>query len=214
MHRIDIINHLIDCYFPAHCEYLEIGVRDPRSCFDHIRARVRTSVDPGVENRDFVPATFACESDEFFQQLQCGQLQGLAPDHQWNIIFIDGLHLADQVYRDILHSLAHVTRPGFVLLHDVNPEHWQRAHSDYDHYLSQGGMWNGTVWKAFYRARTTFPFACYTVDTDQGIGIIETHSSAEPVTHSNPWYEYGVMAQDRQHSLGLISVAEFLQRHK
>lgn len=213
MHRVHLINHLCQTYFPDCCHYLEIGVRDPRACFDHVCAAHKLCVDPGTEQLT-ASASFVCTSDQFFEQLRNNRIPQLEPDHQWNIIFIDGLHLADQVHRDIANSLKHITNPGFVLLHDVNPEHWQRAHSDYDHYLSQGGMWNGTVWKAFYHARTTLGIACYTVDTDQGIGIIETHSSAEPVTHSNPWYEYGVMAQDRQHSLGLISVAEFLQRHK
>lgn len=171
------------------------------------------SVDPGVE-QDRPSATFVCESDQFFDDLNADRLADIRSNHQWNIIFIDGLHLADQVYRDIIHSIAHITKPGFVLLHDVNPESWHTAHSDYTYYLEHGGMWNGTAWKAFYHARTQLPYECYTVNTDQGIGVIQTHTPATPVTHNNHWYEYGMMSQDRSYSLGLISVEEFLQKHQ
>lgn len=200
MHRVEVINLLIEKYFPDDCKYLEIGVRNPADCFDHIRATSKTSVDPGTE-QDKPNATFIGTSDEFFNQLDTSD--------SFNIIFIDGLHLADQVYRDILNSVAHITRPGFVLLHDVNPPHWSRAHSDYDEYLRHGGLWNGTVWKAFYRARTVLPLRTYTIDTDEGIGVIESHNRSEQLKNENCWYEYGEMAKDRSKSLGLISIEEF-----
>ena len=213
MNRIDIINHLINKHFPYDCRYLEIGVRDPGECFDHINATTKMSVDPGTE-QETPNATFPYTSDDFFQKLRANEIEGLLGDYKWNIIFIDGLHLADQVYRDILNSIAHITKPGFVVLHDVSPPHWSWAHSDYDHYLEHGDLWNGTVWKAFYRARTLFPFNSYTVDTDQGVGVIETHKPAVPIEHDNKWYEYGKMNKNRQHSLGLISIEQFLERHK
>lgn len=212
MNRIEIINHLIERHFPYDCKYLEIGVRNRSDCFNHIKASVRMCVDPGTE-QDTPDATFVYTSDDFFQKLRADEIEGLSSDYKWNVIFIDGLHLADQVWRDILNSIRHLTQPGFVVLHDVSPEHWFSAHSDYDHYLTHGGWWNGTVWKAFYRARTELPYNSYTVNTDQGIGIIETHTSGEHVFHNNIWYEYGEMNKDRRHSLGLISIDEFLEKH-
>lgn len=212
MTRIDIINHLIARFFPDECHYLEIGVSNPLGCFDHIQASHKVGVDPGVEHKAN-PVKYPYTSDEFFHRLESGKLD-IPSSTRWNIVFIDGLHLAPFAFRDLLNSLNHITQPGFVLLHDCNPPTPFHAHSDHAQYMAQPGAWNGSVWKAMYHYRTQPGFRAFTVNTDWGVGIVDTrYLNENPIPPINPWFEYGVLSQSRQESLGLISPAEFLEMY-
>lgn len=212
-HRVQAINFLIERYFDQDVKYLEIGVADPNSCFNHILSNNKTSVDPELEHGG-MSIDYRMTSNQFFSELDQGLIEQFSPDYQWNIIFIDGLHLADQVYQDIQNAMRHISVPGFVVLHDCNPPNWKQAHSDHQYYLNNiGEFWNGTTWKAFYRFRTETQYKTYTIDTDQGLGIIETGRKGVPIPHENPWYEYGVFAQNRQKALGLISPDDFIYGH-
>lgn len=211
MTRIDIINHLIARYFPEECHYFEVGVSDPNHCFNHIRASHKAGVDPGLEHGPGA-VKYPFTSDEFFHRLGAGDLD-LDSVHKWNIIFIDGLHLAPQVFRDLINSLDHISQPGFVVLHDVNPPTSNHAHSDHGRYMRERVEWNGTVWKVMYHYRTQPCYGAYTVDTDWGVGIIDTSRVNEPIDNFNPWMEYGVMAERREASLGLITPQQFREMH-
>ena len=105
MYRFDIINKLIkENNFK---NYLEIGVCDPRECFDKIECENKDSVDPGVEFEEN-PVKYKMTSDEFFAQLK--------DDHpKYDVIFIDGLHLSWQVKKDIENSVKHLSDNGFFM---------------------------------------------------------------------------------------------------
>ena len=71
---------------------------------------------------------------------------------KFNVIFIDGLHVAEQVERDIKNALKYIKDDGFIVLHDCNPPTEFHASETYDFHLSPSqGYWNGTTWKAFYK---------------------------------------------------------------
>lgn len=210
MLRFDIINHFIQKRFNPNCRYLEIGVRNPDDCFNLIKSTNKMSVDPCYEFTSFSP-TFNMTSDDFFNNLDNGKTS-LDKDYKWDIIFIDGLHLANQCYKDIKNSINHTSDNGIVILHDCNPPEWKMAHSDYDDYLESPTYWNGTCWKALYYARTNLSYEIYTVDTDWGIGIIDKSKTSTPIEFSNLFFEFGIMKKTRQESLGLISVEEFIKK--
>lgn len=90
-------------------------------------------------------------------------------DETYDIVFIDGLHLCEQVHRDILNSLAHLRPGGVVVLHDMLPETEQAQLRE-----MCKGDWNGDCWKAFVKYRKESPFECYTVDQDFGCAVIDT----------------------------------------
>lgn len=115
--RTDLINRLLDS-MEGPTKYLEIGVRNPDHNFDHIRADQKLSVDPGFEFAENI-ADFKMTSDVFFNHLFAGKV--LSPDYQFDVVFIDGLHLAEQVDRDISNSLKILKQKGFLVLHDCNP---------------------------------------------------------------------------------------------
>lgn len=198
MRRYEIINTIIERRFPNACRYLEVGVADPSQCFNKIKAAYKVSVDPNIEVKD-ANVTFKGTSDEFFSQNK----------EQFDVCFLDGLHLAHQVWKDIQNSMECLSENGMIVLHDTNPPNWMRAHSDHEDYLANPREWNGSVWKALYQARTYFHCAIITVDSDEGCSIISKNKSALPIEDVNPFFDYGIMKNDRQYHLGLVSVDDF-----
>mgnify|MGYP006088663887 FL=1 len=89
--RHEIINFLLS-QFNSATTYLEIGVRNPDHNFNKIDADKKYSVDPGVEFKSN-PVDFQLTSDAFFEQLEVQKI--LTPDTLFDVIFIDGLHLAE-----------------------------------------------------------------------------------------------------------------------
>ena len=206
-YRYELINSVL-LKFGRHAKYLEIGVCDPTVCFNHIETYKKDGVDPGVEFPDN-PVKYKLTSDEFFRKLEAGELDK-DPDFQWDVIFIDGLHLSYQVERDIHNALRHLNPKGFIFLHDCNPPDIHMAREDY--YLNgQQHPWNGTTWKAFFKFRATNPyFDTCVVDTDWGVGVIRFGSNKSNVSISdNPFYEYNIMALDRKKHIGLIQPNEW-----
>lgn len=213
MYRYDIINRFVVERFRGDCKYLEIGLQNPKNCHDHIQAKYKTSVDPGEDPGMRLynnPASYPVTSDEFFLYLEMGHTE-FDKNHKWDVIFIDGMHLADYCYRDITNSLNHISSNGVIILHDCNPESWESATSNVEMVYNNYPMaWNGTVWKSFYYYRTQTKFLTYTVDTDHGTAVIDTKYSSEPITHTNVFFDYRYLLKNKKYDLGLISVEEFM----
>lgn len=209
MYRYDIINTFVKNRFTKNCDYLEIGVLDPSGCFDKIEATHKTSVDPGIEFKEN-PVHFNVTSDHFFELLNSGKTK-FSKNHTWDIVFIDGLHIADQCFKDINNALKHTKDDAVIVLHDCNPPEWFYAHSVPEFFYKNGGGWNGSVWKSFYYTRTLTDYLTYTVDTDCGIGIIDKKYKSTPIKHDNIFFDYGTLASNRKHYLGLRSIEEFLE---
>lgn len=162
MTRYDIINRFI--HDRNYKRYLEIGTKNG-DCLTHVNAQVRISVDPDPHS----VASYVMTSDEFFRltQITPSMENEFVPD----IVFIDGLHEHNQVYRDIYFSLSILSPGGVIILHDCLPtsEKMQEYHTE-----SQDALWTGDVWKAFVKARAELPYELYTINTDFGCGIIDT----------------------------------------
>ena len=161
--RTDIINNLIN-HLNRNVIYLEIGVRNPDHNFNKINASEKYSVDPGIEFEEN-PVDFKMTSDEFFEGL--GQNKILNSSYKFDIIFIDGLHLAEQCYNDILNSVNYINDDGFIILHDCNPPSEWHARENKNFNLSPAlNHWNGTTWKAYYKARTELNIFSCCIDSD------------------------------------------------
>src|SRR5690606_11871232 len=79
--RTDLLNHLAEKYSLE--RYLEIGVQVPALNFDKINCPYKIGVDPDPN----ASALHCVTSDEFFSYNK----------DQFDLIFIDGLHTAEQV---------------------------------------------------------------------------------------------------------------------
>ena len=87
MKRTDIIQSLIDKVGAEN--YLEVGVSAGEN-FRDIKCKNKVGVDPEPST----PATIHIDSDSFFKDNK----------RTFDVIFIDGLHHADQVYSCLLYT--------------------------------------------------------------------------------------------------------------
>lgn len=199
MTRSDIINALIQKN--NYKSYLEIGVNTPAQPgynWINIKADVKHGVDPEVDT------TYKMTSDEFFEK---------HISQKYDFIFVDGLHIFDQCYRDIVNSLNHLNDNGTIMVHDSNPltEITQRPQRETD-------IWHGDVWKAVVKLRIVNEnVEIYTIDTDEGCSIIkkgkQTPLKLKDGVKEEDMYYYDVLEAHRKKLLNLITVEEFKQNY-
>ncbi len=207
--RTDVINKILSKR-SNDTVYLEIGVRNPEDNFYAIKSKLKYSVDPGLEVKTN-KADFKLTSDDFFKLLRKGEI--LSKDCRFDVIFIDGLHLAEQVDRDIENALNFLKDDGFVVLHDCNPPTEWHSRETYSFYSSPAdGAWNGTVWKAFLKRRFEKSLYSCCIDTDWGVGILTKNINiGSPINKVNPFFEYKEFNKYRKYYLNLISFEEFIK---
>ena len=198
--RTTIINYLIKKN--DYERYLEIGVRDSSLNFDNIKCRCKEGVDPNPKKS----CKYMMTSDIFFKKISKNKI--------YDIIFIDGLHLYQQVLKDINNSLCHLSSNGVIVLHDCNPMN-KKFQTSIPPNSNKGSKWHGTVWKAFALLRMTRnDLDMSVVDTDCGCGIIKRGSQKifKKVSISDLNYEF--LKANRKKLLKLCSVKIFKQMYK
>lgn len=163
MSRTDLINYFFDNILGYKKSYLEIGLCDPNKNYYNVHSANKESVDPFVEQPELYEyeirnvVTYKMTSDDFFLNYK----------KTYDLIFIDGLHIASQVVKDIKNSYNSLNPGGYIILHDCLPT--QKEHQDESRPCV---TWNGTTWKAIvnlYKAGIDYN----TLDTDQGCSIIK-----------------------------------------
>ena len=206
--RTTVINFLLSLNKNNDTCYLEIGVRNPADNFNHIEAEKKYSLDPGVEFK-LNPVDFKMTSDVFFEKLSTGEV--LHNNIKFDVIFIDGLHLAEQVDRDIENALTYIKDEGFIVLHDCNPPTEWHARETYDfNSTPASGYWNGTTWKAFLKWRFSPNVNSCCIDSDWGIGILSKKNQiGKNIDSSNPFFEFNVLDKRRRELLNLVDFETF-----
>ncbi len=194
MERYDIINHLIRKR--GYSRYLEIGVLS-NAAFYAVKCYHKDGVDPNGQ------AIYTMTSDEFFEK----EMSGRPEKCNYDIIFIDGLHEANQVFRDINNSLKYLNNGGIIVMHDCLP-------NNEDEQLPNppgGRPWTGTAWHAFAALRCSRKdLSMCVIDTDYGCGIIERgYQELWPEEVKFTW-EY--FLKNRNALMNVISTHEFLRR--
>ena len=189
MHRRGIINHLGDKIDAQ--TYLEIGVGPhPFNPERNHKFPFMIGVDPNGKG------THNMTSDEFFQ----------GNKDSFDLIFVDGLHHAEQVERDINNSLGVLNDGGFIICHDMSPpnELAQRV-------PSESQSWTGDCWKAWVRIRSTNSnLSMFVVDTDYGCGVI-CRGRQELLDLKGSELTYENLDKNRKKWLNLVSQKEFLE---
>src|SRR5687768_13438612 len=94
--RTDLLNHLAERYDLQ--AYLEIGLQDGTQNFDKIKCHKKISVDPDPK----AGADYEMTSDEFFKY-RMDDYEGTP--FEFSLIFIDGMHTAEQVKKDFENAL-------------------------------------------------------------------------------------------------------------
>jgi glycosyltransferase involved in cell wall biosynthesis len=181
----DVINKILEKIKVD--RYLEIGASGGDT-LRHVKATFRVGVDPRPQERGLTTATefFSISSDEFFAR---GNAVGT-----FGVTLVDGLHHADQVYRDI-ENACRVS--DVVVVPNTNPisEILQVVP-----YL--GGDWTGDVWKAVARVRAEGQHAVRTINAGFGISVILSDRGEEvPDFPREAWHDLEIYRAD---ILGLI----------
>jgi hypothetical protein len=192
--RYDIINFLIDRYNLK--EYLEIGVFKGEN-IRMINVINKDGVDPGAENQIAPEVTHVMTSDVFFNQIDFNK--------KYDIVFIDGLHEYSQVKKDIQNSFKHLSKDGFIVLHDCNPVSYESQYP-----IRKTMAWNGDVWKAFVEFKNNNPhhYSCV-IDTDFGVGVIKNNHNIEPIFDNTINIDYFKFISDKNKYLNLINWKTF-----
>jgi hypothetical protein len=195
--RTEIINVLFNKFdFQS---YLEIGVQVPANNFDKIIAIYKESVDPTPRG----DCTYIMTSDEFFKN---------HVKNKYDVIFIDGLHTAEQAYKDVYNAINYLNEDGFIIMHDCNPitEYHTRS---YEEFIKTGGPWNGTVFNGFIRLKNELiNWSCFVVNEDHGCGIITQkqilkNKQFDYNTYNFLWKEFDI---NRNELLQLIDFNEYI----
>lgn len=205
MKRYDIIRHLIEKR--GYKSYLEIGVLGNETFNSLPTLEIKHSVDPNGQ------AVYNMTSDEFFAN-HCSR--------SYDIVFIDGLHLSEQVTKDIENSLTHLNKGGIIVVHDCLPS-WE-----YEQLREgvSGKPWTGDVWKAFAAIRfARHDLRMCVVDTDYGCGLIEREEDCQPITGFQAelssmlgiapidgQYTWDFYCRHRNQIMGVITVEQFVGR--
>ncbi len=205
--RSDVINYLLS-FNPKSSSYLEIGVRNPNHNFNLIKSADKYSVDPGLEF-EANPVDFKMTSNVFFEKLSNGEI--LSKSIKFDVIFIDGLHLAGQVDQDIINSLKYIKDDGFIVLHDCNPPtEWHARENFRYRFTPAQHLWNGTTWKAFVKWRSNPIVKSCCIDADWGVGILSKERAiGEPIAFNNQFYEFNTLDENRKESLNLMDFDTF-----
>src|SRR5271166_2286972 len=184
--RYDVVNRVLEKL--GSDRYLEIGVSDGET-MRRVKVEYRVGVDPVPQAGAVSAATefFPITSDEFFAR---GDAVG-----KFGVTFVDGLHHADQAYRDI-ENACRVS--DVVVVHDASPstEAMQVV-------PCRGGDWTGDVWKAVSRIRAEGQHAVRTIDTDFGVAVVlPDRGESVPEWPRATWTD---LVSRRAELLGLLS---------
>lgn len=204
MMRWDVILRLLPS---AGGRYVEIGVGDGITAA-HVQGAWKEGVDPQPQPGAYAhyDKIHAVASDAFFAACHA---------EPYDVVFIDGLHVAAQVHRDIMHALGHLRPGGAVVIHDCNPrcEYEQRVPRP-----NVRGRWLGDGWRVIAGLRQVVPnlLEVMVIDTDEGIGLVRPRPGVdagalarELVTHKGIVLDasYDELVHHRTQWLGLVAPA-------
>jgi SAM-dependent methyltransferase len=147
--RVALVNLL--CATKLDGNYLEIGCQG-NLCFDAVPMINKIGVDPesGGTHKEY--------SDDFFAKNTT----------QFDVIFIDGLHVYEQVHRDVANAIKCLKPGGWVAIHDMLPDD---AISEHVPNISKGA-WFGDVWKVAFELAASPGIEFKVVKIDAGIGLL------------------------------------------
>ena len=188
--RWDMIEYLIKKN--NYKKYLEIGC-DQNQLFSRINIQNKVGVDPASGGN--VRET----SDNFFEKNK----------DMFDIVFIDGLHIYEQVKKDILNSIKYLNDEGVILIHDCLPD--SMAKQAVPRYKLQ---WNGDVWKAIVDLRQNTDLEIFTCEIDQGIGIIKKNKNTSILKIDKPIekLKFEDYYKNYKNYMRIISLEEFKKK--
>ena len=112
-------------------------------------------------------------------------------DHEFDAIFIDGMHQCEYVLRDFNNAIKHLKSDGkmMIFIDDILPQNCREQlkipikHSLENGILKYGEPWTGDVWKTVYyilqKSSGFFRFNYWNHPNYRGIALFHFHSRGE-----------------------------------
>ena len=189
--RYDIVNEII--VKRNYTSYLEIGCFKDET-FNQINIKKKIGVDP------ISGGNLRMTSDKFF----------IENKEKFDLIFIDGLHVYEQVIKDIFNSIKVLKENGIILVHDCLPRKlWYQTPT------RMSDTWNGDVWKAIVACRTLENIDTYTCLADEGIGVIKVQKNNNPLNLNLSNFKnlkYKEYYTNRESLMNIISVEKLINQ--
>lgn len=188
-HHSELLNYLAGKIKAR--RYLEIGVQNPKNNFDKINVPIKIGVDPlPVCDRAGLKNT---TSDQFFSN----------NTENFDLVFIDGLHHADQVKRDFDNSLKFLNEGGFILIHDTLPDNEQSSLVP-----RETRVWYGDVYKFAMTLPQYSGIDFCTLDMDCGCTIVwRSNRDSEPTYYDEITWE--LYEKYKNGFLNIVDLHEF-----
>lgn len=206
--RTDLLNFLAEKYDLQ--RYLEIGIQVPELNFHKIKCPSKVGVDPAITPEFKMNAgngynLFRLTSDDYFA---ISDKNG----NKFDLVFIDGLHTAEQVKKDFENALKVLSPGGFIVLHDCNP--LKEEHTIVPR-PTPTGHWNGDVWRFAVGFTGYDRLWRWTVDIDNGCTVFWNRSEAlnETVHYGISEMSWDHFNKNRKELLNLITWDEFINSH-
>lgn len=167
-HAVRRLNSLLECFEAP--SYLEIGVFKGLTFFD-IKAASKVAVDPKFQFE--VPAPQ--EGVDFHQVTSDAYFSSLSNDAVFDVVFLDGLHVFEQTFRDFCNTLSHTHADSIIVLDDTvpcDPYSALRDQATAVHQRSNHGdasrAWHGDTYKVVMAIHDFFPAYSYATVMDDG----------------------------------------------
>lgn len=140
--------------------YLEVGV-EYGFCFEAVRAHRKTAVDPKFRFQKWPPyrgvSLQEAPSDAFFQSL--------SPSERFDLVFLDGLHTAEQTWKDFRNVAKHLDSNSVVIIDDTVPNDEYSAELSSEQAYAKRTLagvkndyqWHGDVYRVVLKIREEFP---------------------------------------------------------
>ena len=166
--HVQLLNYLVRTR--GYRSYLAVGC-GRNITFDAVSAPHKVGIDPQRGG------TLRLPYDEFFRINQ----------ERFDLIFIDRLHLCEQVLREARNALACLNQGGAVVIHDCLPtcrEHQERQ--------PRKEAWTGDVWKAVVQLRQSPDCDVAVLDAGWGLAIVLARPNSDRLIQAPPltWETY------------------------
>jgi len=172
-HHTELLNYLISKHGLK--SYLEIGVQNPANNLNKINCPSKVGVDPEVDayGRYLCTEVWKMTSDDYFKQ---------SLNDKFDLIFIDGLHTAEQVEKDFKNALHCLTDKGFIVIHDCLPVEEKTTCVP----RGEQKIWHGDVYKFCMNIGIYKGIEYVTYNFDNGCMVVTKNSNA-PVKPFIKW---------------------------
>lgn len=169
--------------------YLEVGVNKGET-FLRVDIPYKVAVDPLFL---FETKSFANEQTVFYQMTSDEFFSRYAVKHNFDLIYLDGLHTFEQTLRDFLASLKYSHPQTIWLIDDTHPISFLSCHPNLERVRKlrqlipgEGLAWMGDVFKVIFMIHDFFPQFNFATFSNHGQTAIwqETRQDFSPMFNS------------------------------